>query len=184
MYKKSKKKIDKRVIKTRSAVFNAVLELAAEKELNKITVVELCDRANINKSTFYLHYKDKNDCLEKCFDYLTDRVLDCVKDIDYNQMSVAPEETVKKILDSTEENLPIIKKFKDTVIYASVISNLKTKVVDAICKNNNINIKDNYHEVAKVAFLVGGCADLIIMFTPDFNRDEVEKIMVNTIKRR
>ncbi len=176
--------MDKRIVKTRLAVFNAVFDLAAEKELDKITVVELCEKAGINKSTFYLHYKSINDCFQKCFDLFTDKVLEFGKSIDYKTMSVAPEETVKKILDATEENLVYVKRFRKTVIYDSAIKSLKAKFVDVICKNNNINLKDNYHEVAKVAFLVGGCADLIMMLTPDFNREEIENIMINTIKRK
>ncbi len=176
--------MDKRIVRTRLAVFNAVFDLATEKDLDKITVVELCDKAGINKSTFYLHYKSINDCFQKCFDLFTEKVLEYGKDIDYTQMSDAPEETIKRILDATEENLVYVKRFKDTVIYDAAIKTLKMKFVDVICKNNNINLKDNYHEVAKVAFLVGGCADLIMMLTPDFNRQEIEKIMVDTIKRK
>ena len=176
--------MDKRIVRTRLAVFNTVFDLATEKPLDKITVVELCDKAGINKSTFYLHYKSINDCLQKCFDLFTDNVLEFGKDIDYKTMSVAPEQTVKKILDAVEQNIVYVKRFKDTVIYDSAIKSLKSKFVDVICRNNNINIRDNYHEVAKVAFLVGGCADLIMTLTPDFNRDEIESIMVNTIKRR
>ncbi len=176
--------MDKRIVRTRLAVFNAVFDLATEKPLDKITVVELCDKAGINKSTFYLHYKSINDCLQKCFDLFTDKILEFGKDIDYNTMSVSPEDTVSKILDATETNIAYVRRFKDTVIYDSAIKSLKDKFVDVICKNNNINIRDNYHEVAKVAFLVGGCADLIMMLTPDFNREEIEKIMINTIKRK
>ena len=45
--------MDKRVVKTRSAIFNAIFDLSTEKELDKITVIELCEKAGINKSTFY-----------------------------------------------------------------------------------------------------------------------------------
>ena len=89
--------MDKRIVRTRLAVFNAVFELAAEKELDKITVVELCERAGINKSTFYLHYTSKNDCLQKCFDLFIEKVLEFGKDIDYAEMSAHPEETISKM---------------------------------------------------------------------------------------
>lgn len=176
--------MDKRIIRTRVAIFNAVFDLATEKELDKITVVELCERAGINKSTFYLHYKSINDCLQQCFEYFTERFLELSKDIDYTNMSLAPEKTVSKILDEVEKNSKYIQLFRNSVFYDSAIRTLKEKFVAEICKNNNINIKDNYHEVAKVAFLVGGCADIIIALSPEFNREEIEKIMVNVIKRK
>ena len=44
--------MDRRIKRTRTAVFNAVLDLMVEKDTSKITVLELCKRADINKSTF------------------------------------------------------------------------------------------------------------------------------------
>lgn len=176
--------MDKRIIRTRLAVFNAVLDLATEKDIDKITVVELCERAGINKSTFYLHYDSIHDCYQKCFDYFMGKLLVLGKEIDYNEVSVAPEKTVGKILDTVEDNLKYIERFRNSVVYDSAVRTLKDTFIEEICKANNINISDNYHEVAKVAFLVGGCTDIIMMLSPNFNRAEIEKIMVNVIKRK
>ncbi|MBR6393010.1 MAG: TetR/AcrR family transcriptional regulator [Eubacterium sp.] len=176
--------MDKRIVRTRLAVFNAVFELSTEKDLDKITVVELCDRAGINKSTFYLHYSSINDCFQKCFDFFMSRILEFGKDMDYTRMSLAPEATVKKILDAVEDNLIYVERFRNSMIYDSAIKAVKEKFIAEICSANKINLKDNYHEVAKITFLVGGCTDIIMMLSPNFNRAEVEKIMVNVIKRK
>lgn len=53
--------MDIRVEKTRKSIINAFIELRARKSLEKITVKELCERAVINKSTFYDHYRDVYD---------------------------------------------------------------------------------------------------------------------------
>ena len=46
-------------VKTKNAIRTAFAEMVKEKgELDKITVTELVKRANINRSTFYLHYSD------------------------------------------------------------------------------------------------------------------------------
>lgn len=50
--------MDLRIKKTRRSIIDAFLELRAKKPLEKITVKELCERAEINKSTFYCHYMD------------------------------------------------------------------------------------------------------------------------------
>lgn len=57
--------MDLRITKTRAAVKNAFLQIRAEKPLEKITVKELSTAANINKATFYLHYRDIFDLSEK-----------------------------------------------------------------------------------------------------------------------
>ena len=49
-------------VKTKNAIRTAFAEMVKEKgELDKITVTELVKRANINRSTFYLHYSDIYD---------------------------------------------------------------------------------------------------------------------------
>ncbi|MCM1084106.1 MAG: hypothetical protein NC393_14790 [Clostridium sp.] len=56
--------MDIRIIKTKNSIINAFLELRAKKEIEKITVKELCEKAMINKSTFYSHYTDIYDLSE------------------------------------------------------------------------------------------------------------------------
>lgn len=50
--------MDLRVKKTEQAIKNAFLELRSQKPLEKIRITEMCERACINKSTFYDHYQD------------------------------------------------------------------------------------------------------------------------------
>lgn len=56
--KRREKEVDLRVEKTERGIKNAFIELRSKKPLEKITVRELCQKAQINKSTFYTHYKD------------------------------------------------------------------------------------------------------------------------------
>ena len=77
--------MDRRIRRTRTAVFNAVLDLMVEKDTSKITVLELCKRADINKSTFYLHYKSMEDCLQSCFQIIMNGIIDISKKIKYQE---------------------------------------------------------------------------------------------------
>lgn len=53
---KNQKHLDTRVQYTRTVLKNAMLTLLKEKSYEKITVKELCEAAEINRGTFYLHY--------------------------------------------------------------------------------------------------------------------------------
>lgn len=55
------KKIDRRVTRTRDRLGDALVALLLEKPFENITVQEVLDRAHISRSTFYAHYRDKND---------------------------------------------------------------------------------------------------------------------------
>ncbi len=58
---KQRRKPDLRIRRTRSLLSNALVALMQEKSINKITVQEVLDRATVGRSTFYLHYRDKDD---------------------------------------------------------------------------------------------------------------------------
>jgi AcrR family transcriptional regulator len=56
-------RIDERIRRTRQRLGNALLALILEKAIDKVTVQDVLDRAGVGRSTFYLHYRDKNDLL-------------------------------------------------------------------------------------------------------------------------
>lgn len=58
-------KTDARVRYTRARIRDAFLQCLKEKPVNRITVKEVCERAEINRATFYAHYTDVYDLLEK-----------------------------------------------------------------------------------------------------------------------
>lgn len=56
-------KIDRRVIRTRRALHEALRSLIKEKDYATVTVEEITQRAGLGRATFYLHYRDKEDLL-------------------------------------------------------------------------------------------------------------------------
>jgi len=54
-------KTDRRVLHTRDALGDALIQLMHEKPFETITVQHVLDRAGIGRSTFYTHYRDKDD---------------------------------------------------------------------------------------------------------------------------
>ncbi len=58
---KQRRKPDLRIRRTRSLLSDALVALMQEKSIDKITVQEVLDRATVGRSTFYLHYRDKDD---------------------------------------------------------------------------------------------------------------------------
>ena len=53
----------------------ALIALLNEKDFEYITVKEICERAGVNRSTFYLHYENTRDLLEESVQYLVDQFL-------------------------------------------------------------------------------------------------------------
>ena len=55
----------------------ALIALMQKKEFEYITVKELCDKAGVNRSTFYLHYENMSDLLEETLQHIMDTFLKC-----------------------------------------------------------------------------------------------------------
>lgn len=58
---KPRLKTDRRILRTRNALGDALVALMREKDFDDITVQEVLDRAGVGRATFYVHYRDKND---------------------------------------------------------------------------------------------------------------------------
>jgi AcrR family transcriptional regulator len=56
-------KIDRRILRTRRSLRQAFYALILEKGYDSVTVGEVTDRADLGRTTFYLHYRDKEDLL-------------------------------------------------------------------------------------------------------------------------
>src|SRR5438105_3017412 len=56
-----KQKTDRRVLRTRDCLGDALIALMQEKPFDAITVQDVLDRAGVSRSTFYVHYRNKDD---------------------------------------------------------------------------------------------------------------------------
>lgn len=65
---------DRRSRKTEAAIENAFFEIASKKDINKITVKDITDIADINRGTFYLHYIDILDLQDSIENHIIDQL--------------------------------------------------------------------------------------------------------------
>lgn len=89
-YKRSSKinNNDRRVKRTKKALLDALFELLENKPLNRITVTELTERADINRATFYFYYTDLYDMLEQIQDDAYALLLEVLEDSPVSALSV------------------------------------------------------------------------------------------------
>jgi AcrR family transcriptional regulator len=62
--------VDRRVQKTLRLLKEALITLISEKGYDAVTVQDILDRANVGRSTFYIHFENKQALLHSCFDDL------------------------------------------------------------------------------------------------------------------
>lgn len=70
--------MDRRVRKTQKAIMDAFLELLASKGFEQISINDIADTADVNRSTIYFHYADKYELFQKCIEmYLGNIFVGC-----------------------------------------------------------------------------------------------------------
>ena len=68
--------IDRRVARTQAALHRALISLILERGYDSITVEEICQTANVGRSTFYLHYTSKDDLKQSGLESLRRHLVD------------------------------------------------------------------------------------------------------------
>ena len=66
---------DRRVRRTREALAAALVELMPRKRFDRITVQDLLDRADVGRSTFYSHWRSKEDLLLTHFEAMLEHTV-------------------------------------------------------------------------------------------------------------
>ncbi len=109
--------LDLRVVRTKTAIRNALVELIEEKGFDAITVKDITTKANINRGTFYTHYQDKFDLMTKCqedimYDFSNiakQKFPEVIADLGSNPSPTMPFILITSILEFLNENSDFMK---------------------------------------------------------------------------
>jgi AcrR family transcriptional regulator len=95
---------DPRVLRTLQLIRDAFIDLLQEIELEKITVKRIAERATINRVTFYLHYQDIPEMLERMADDMINEIQAVLKAVP-NQSDIDSDSSrLVKLLEHIAEN--------------------------------------------------------------------------------
>ena len=95
-------KSESKYLNTARLMDEALINILDKKDFEYITVKEVCEKAGVNRSTFYLHYEGMHDLLDEASRYLNDLFLEHMKKSNVNS------EIVKKISTTPLEKLRLV----------------------------------------------------------------------------
>lgn len=122
--------MDARVRYTRRVIREAFLELMGEKNADRINVKEICDMAQINRTTFYKHYENIYDLLEKLENEMMDELVAKIREVELDDL----RSIFKIIFTEVKENrnyyeLVILEKgerrFRDSIFNMCLVRNME-----------------------------------------------------------
>jgi AcrR family transcriptional regulator len=71
--------IDRRVLRTRTALYDGLVSLIRQKPYDAITVEDILQAANVGRTTFYAHFPSKDALLERSLERLRDLLIDAAR---------------------------------------------------------------------------------------------------------
>ncbi|WP_088041833.1 TetR/AcrR family transcriptional regulator [Bacillus sp. EAC] len=154
MVDNTKAKVDPRVIRTRQLIKDALIDLLQEMDINKITVNRIAERATINRVTFYLHYNDIHDMLEKLSQEMAEDIDCIIMSTNTNQNSADDSDHLKLVtlLEYIAENAKFYKVVlgsNRTPIFTDRLLNILSKrITERTTNNSKLDTKDIQRDIA------------------------------------
>ena len=151
-------KTDARVRYTRHIIQSTFLELLKEKPVNKITVKELCDKAEINRGTFYKHYQDVYDLMEQ----LEEEALADLEKLLVSATENGSGSSLFSLLASMQNNRDLICSLSKTSINTDFINRLTDCCTRYALSTPSVSVQlDKPNRQYVYSYLAGGISRLL-----------------------
>jgi AcrR family transcriptional regulator len=149
-------KSESKYFNTATKMDHALMELLRKKPLEYITVSEICKKAGVNRSTFYLHYENIGDLLEETSRLLLDDFAECfsaveqtsvynLKNCDLNELVFIKDKYLTPYLTYIKEHREVFKTslankkiFGLKNIYTRMFENIFNPILDRFNYPHNI----------------------------------------------
>jgi len=169
---------DRRVRKTRTALKSALTTLMKQKNINSISVKELTDLADINRGTFYLHYKDVSDLLSQSEDDLLDELKATVNLYSAETVKNDPAVLFSSLYKLCRANADMVRILVSENGDIKFLTKLKRLMRDKCLNDWSQNLRKSglEHFDAYYSFIVGGCLSLLQYWFADGMKESPEEL--------
>ncbi len=100
-------KIDRRVKYTKMVLKESLIELLKNKHISKISIKEICEKADINRATFYAHYKDQYDLRLQIENEMIEEINNYLNSYSFSSPENISLEMLVKIFEYIKENAEV-----------------------------------------------------------------------------
>lgn len=138
------KKSESKYFNTALRMDQAFLELLEKKDLEYITVKEICEAAGVNRSTFYLHYETIGDLLAESIQYINGQFLE--------QMELRAEVFISKIRECPLDELYLVTPEYLTP-YLTYIARNKRLFRTALKNSDSLGLNRTYNRMMRHVFI-------------------------------
>ena len=175
------KKDDLRVIKTKLALYNALIDLMKYKTFEEIKVSDICNKALVNRSTFYSHFEDKYELLT---DYINSLKIELTKELEKNQSIKSSKEyyieMMKLFLNHVEEKkdsyLAIAINNRNSILTDILYDYINHDIISILTEYNTLSNNDIPKTIV-AKFYLGAVVNIAFHWIENVNKYTKEDII-------
>ena len=190
-------KSESKYFNTARRMDEAFLELLEKKDFEYITVTEICEKAGVNRSTFYLHYETVGDLLSECVEDLTNQFFKCFGKTPFEfEQNISSASLEQLFLITPEYLTPYLKfisehrtVFKVVLNKPQIMQAEKTydtffgSIIDRILERHHIPVKDREY---MLSFYIEGMMGIIkrwLLSDCSDSVDYIAEMMMSVVRR-
>ena len=180
-------KSESKYYNTASLMDEALILLLEKKEYSYITIKEICQKAGVNRSTFYLHYETIDDLLSECIEYVGNKInkkfsnkvinKQVIKDSGLEDLLLITPEYLLPYLEFLKENKAIYK-----IAYSQpnvlkeqyIISHLFKNIFEPILDRFSVPKKEQQY---MMSFYLNGMSSVMIEWIKNECKEEIQVIL-------
>lgn len=182
------KATDRRVKRTKKLLRQGLISLLMEKDINSITINELVTLVDINRGTFYLHYKDLYDLLHQIEDDLMSELTGILNEYNIDGMKDENKLFFVDILKFIKENADLVLLLLSQNGDLAFLNKLK-KAVEENCFQNLKQLYQHanpYSYAVFTAYSVSGSIGVIQLWLENGHSESIESlasILANIVEK-
>lgn len=180
-------KSESKYFNTASKMDKAFLDLLSQKDYAYITVKEICEKAGVNRSTFYLHYETVSDLLSESIEYINEqflnynpdsqRIMSRLKDCPLNELYLITPKYLTPYLNYIKENRRLFKNVMEnsgTLRLGETYDKMFSHVFTPILERFQVPAQDRKYIMA---FYIHGIIAIVKEWIKQDCSDSVENII-------
>lgn len=145
----TEKKPDRRVVKTKKAIRNALAELLMKQDIENITVKDIADKADVNRKTFYNYYLNVFQVVDEIENEISQRFNDTINGFSTNELLNDPQIIFNRINEIISED----SQFYECLFRMEKNQGLVIRLSDRLIKRTTVSLTEMGIEETKAIII-------------------------------
>ncbi|MBP3584903.1 MAG: TetR/AcrR family transcriptional regulator [Peptococcaceae bacterium] len=174
-------------VRSKTMIRQAFLELLQEKPYEKITVTDIAQRADLNRSTFYAHYPDVQGLIEEIEEEIINRSMQLLSEVTCQNIFQDPKIFLQILVQPVEENRKLYQLLVQSDYAGRQLYRINEAFASYVLNSPEIpeNLRSSKYFAVRINFFIGGIINTYCQWLTgelDCSLDDIAEDIARTIQ--